>query len=170
MLSRPPSAAVQEDAEALDLDRVLELQAETIEAQQRAAAGLAAQVMAAVVQQLAECRQLWPGGVDTAARLEAAIKVLGGCRRPRPATPCMPGPAGPAGRRASVLWPGLSRAALLVFRLGEIEDDALVSLLDCQPKPPPVCAGFVPILALGGPCGGWATHTANSFPIHIIYI
>ena len=57
---------------------MLELQAETIEAQQRAAAGLAAQVMAAAVQQLAECRQLWPGGVDTAARLEAAIKVLGG--------------------------------------------------------------------------------------------
>ena len=75
---RPPAAAVQEDAEALDLDRVLELQVETIEAQQRAAAGLAAQVMAAAVQQLAECRQLWPGGVDTAARLEAAIKVLGG--------------------------------------------------------------------------------------------
>ena len=38
------------------------------------------------------------------------------------------------------------------------------------PKPPPVCAGFVPILALGGPCGGWATHTPNSFPIHIICI
>ena len=75
---RPPAAAVQEDAEALDLDRVLELQADTIEAQQRAAAGLAAQVLAAAVQQLAECRQLWPGGVDTAARLEAAIKVLGG--------------------------------------------------------------------------------------------
>ena len=74
----PPAAAVQGDAEALDLDRVLELQAETIEAQQRAAAGLASQVMAAAVQQLAECRQLWPGGVDTAARLEAAIKVLGG--------------------------------------------------------------------------------------------
>ena len=33
---------------------------------------------AAAVQQLAECRQLWPGGVDTAARLEAAIKALGG--------------------------------------------------------------------------------------------
>ena len=44
---RPPAAAVQEDAEALDLDRVLELQAETIEAQQRAAAGLASQVLAA---------------------------------------------------------------------------------------------------------------------------
>ena len=38
------------------------------------------------------------------------------------------------------------------------------------PKPPPVRAGFVPILSLGGPCGGWATHTANLFPIHIIYI
>ena len=53
---RPPAAAVQEDAEALDLDCVLELQADTIEAQQRAAAGLTAQVMAAAVQQLAECR------------------------------------------------------------------------------------------------------------------
>ena len=125
---RSPAAAVQEDAEALDLERMLELQAETIEAQQRAAAGLAAQVMAAAVQQLAECRQLWPGGVDTAARLKAAIKVLGGCRR------------------ASVLWPGLSRAALLVFRLGEIEDDALVSLLDCHTKTPAgprrFCANF----------------------------
>ena len=57
---------------------MLELRADTIEAQQRAAAGLAAQVMAAAVQQLAECRQLWPGGVDTAARLEAAIQALGG--------------------------------------------------------------------------------------------
>ena len=65
---RPPAAAVQEDAEGLDLDRMLELRADTIEAQQRAAA----------VQQLAECRQLWPGGVDTAARLEAAIQALGG--------------------------------------------------------------------------------------------
>ena len=46
---RPPSAAVQEDAEALDLERMLELRADTIEAQQRAAAGLAAQVMAAAV-------------------------------------------------------------------------------------------------------------------------
>ena len=60
---RPPAAAVQEDAEGLDLDRMLELRADTIEAQQRAAAGLAAQVMAAAVQQLAECRQLWPGGL-----------------------------------------------------------------------------------------------------------
>ena len=83
---------------------------------------------------------------------------------------------GPRGRRAAVLWPGLSRAALLVcplhlgvgpingdqadcvgrpppgstrrpgdhliLRLGEIDDDALVSLFDCQPKPPPVCAGL----------------------------
>ena len=111
---------------------------------------------------------------------------------------------GPRGRRAAVLWPGLSRAALLVcplhlgvgpingdqadcvgrpppgstrrpgdhliLRLGEIDDDALVSLFDCQPNPPPVCAGFVPILASGGPCGGWATHTPNSVPIHIICI
>ena len=110
------------------------------------------------------------------------------CGPPAPRLPICPGPAGPAGRRASVLWPGLSRAALLVcplhlgvgpingdqadcvgrpppgstrrpgerlvFRLGEIDDDALVSLFDCQPNPPPVCAGFVPILARGGPCGG----------------
>ena len=47
---------------------------------------------------------------------------------------------GPRGRRAAVLWPGLSRAALLVFRLGEIDDDALISLFDCQRNPPPVCA------------------------------
>ena len=112
------------------------------------------------------------------------------CGPPAPRLPVCPGPAGPAGRRAAVLWPGLSRAALLVcplhlgvgpingdqadcvgrlppgstrrpgdhliLRLGEIDDDALVSLFDCQPKPPPVCAGFVPILARGGPCGGWA--------------
>ena len=26
------------------------------------------------------------------------------------------------------------------FRLGEIDDDALISLFDCQRKPPPVCA------------------------------
>ena len=110
---RPPAAAVQEDAEALDLERVLELQADTIEAQQRAAAGLTTQVLDAAVQQLAECRQLWPGGVDTAARLEAAIQVLGGMP-PAPRLPVCPGPAGPAGRRAAVLWPGLSRAALLV--------------------------------------------------------
>ena len=70
---RPPAAAV--DAEARPGPRAG--QADTIEAQQRAAAG-PSQVMAAAVQQLAECRQLWPGGVDTAARLEAAIKVLGG--------------------------------------------------------------------------------------------
>ena len=138
---RPPAAAVQEDAEALDLDRVLELQAETIEAQQRAAAGLAAQVMAAAVQQLAECRQLWPGGVNTAG--------------PAPRLPVCPGPARPAGRRASVLWPGLSRAALLVFRLGEIEDDALVSLLDGHTKTPAglrrFCANFSHSVA---PVGG----------------
>ena len=141
---RPPAAAVQGDAEALDLDRVLELQAETIEAQQRAAAGLAAQVMAAAVQQLAECRQLWPGGVDTAARLETAIKVLGAdAAGPAPRLPICPGPAGPAGRRAAVLWPGLSRAALLVFRLGEIDDDALVSLLDGHTKTP---SGSAPVL------------------------
>ena len=50
---RPPAAAVQEDAEGLDLDRMLELRADTIEAQQRAAAGLAAQVNALLL-----CQQL----------------------------------------------------------------------------------------------------------------
>ena len=57
-----------------------------------------------------------------------------------------------------------------MFRLGEIDDDALVSLFDCQPNPAGGLRRFAPILALGGPCGGWATHTPNSFPIHIIYI
>ena len=42
-------------------------------------------------------QRIWPGGVDTAARLEAAIKVLGGCRRPRPATPYMPWASGTGG-------------------------------------------------------------------------
>ena len=166
---RPPAAAVQEDAEALDLDRMLELQAETIEAQQRAAAGLASQVMAAAVQQLAECRQLWPGGVDTAARLEAAIKVLGGTppAPPRDSLVC-PGPAGPAGRRASVLWPGLSRAALLVFRLGEIEDDALVSLFDCHTKTPAGLRRLVPSLAIGGPITAGDPHSDFSpYTYHI---
>ena len=40
-------------------------------------------------------------GVDTAARLEAAIQALGGRRRPRPATPYMP--LGQRDRRAAVL-------------------------------------------------------------------
>ena len=198
---RPPAAAVQGDAEALDLERMLELQADTIEAQQRAAAGLAAQVMAAAVQQLAECRQLWPGGIDTAARLEAAIKVLGGdAAGPAPRLPICPGPARPAGRRAAVLWPGLSRAALLVcplhlgvgpingdqadyvgrpppgsvrrpgellvFRLGEIEDDALVSLLDCHTKTPAglrrFCANFStrwPLWGVGDPHPEFSPYT-----------
>ena len=107
---RPPAAAVQEDAEALDLDRMLELQAETIEAQQRAAAGLAAQVMAAAVQQLAECRQLWPGGVDPPPVWRQLSKPWGDAAGPAPRLPICPGPAGPAGRRAAALWPGLSRA------------------------------------------------------------
>ena len=98
---RPPAAAVQEDAEALDLDRMLELRADTIEAHQRAAAGLAAQVMAAAVQQLAECRQLWPGGDDTAARLEAAIQALGGTP-PAPPRDCLYA-LGQRDRRAAVL-------------------------------------------------------------------
>ena len=98
---RPPSAAVQGDAEALNLERMLELQAETIEAQQRAAAGLASQVMAAAVQQLAECRQLWPGGADAAARLEAAVKALGG-ELPAPARESLYA-LGQRDRRAAVL-------------------------------------------------------------------
>ena len=107
---RPPAAAVQEDAEALDLDRMLELQADTIEAQQRAAAGLAAQVRAAAVQQLAECRQLWPGGVDTAAPPGGRGQSPGGdAAGPGPRLPICPGPAGPAGRRPTLLRPGLTR-------------------------------------------------------------
>ena len=164
---RPPAAAVQGDAEALDLERMLELQAETIEAQQRAAAGLAAQVMAAAVQQLAECRQLWPGGVDTAARL--VCPLLGGM----PPTPYMPwASADRRGRRAAVLWPGLSRAALLVFRLGEIEDDALVSLLDCHTKTPAGLrrAGFAPILARGWPLWGVGDGQCAEFSLYTYHI
>ena len=75
---RPRAEAAAEDVDAgLDLDRMLELQADTIEAQARAADELAGQVRAALLLQLAECRQLWPGGVAAAARLEAAIKALG---------------------------------------------------------------------------------------------
>ena len=74
---RPPAAAVQGDAEALDLDRVLELQAETIEAQQRAAAGLGGLIPPPVWRQLS--------------------KPWGGRRRPRPATPCMPWASGTGG-------------------------------------------------------------------------
>ena len=78
-----PRAADDEDgagedgAAALDLDRMLELQADTIEAQARAADELAGQGRAALLLQLMECRQLWPGGVAAAARLEAALKALG---------------------------------------------------------------------------------------------
>ena len=75
---RPRAEAAAEDGDAgLDLDRMLELQADTIEAQARAADELAGQVRAAAVLQLMECRQLWPGGVAAAARLEAALKALG---------------------------------------------------------------------------------------------
>ena len=93
---------------------------------------------AAAVQQLAECRQLWPGGVDTAARLEAAIQALGGdAAGPAPRLPVCPGPARPAGRRAALLRPGLTRAALLVCPLhlgvGPINGDQA----DCPGRPPP---------------------------------
>ena len=56
---------------------MLELQADTIEAQARAADELAGQGRAVLIQQLAECRQLWPGGIAAAARLEAALKAMG---------------------------------------------------------------------------------------------
>ena len=81
---RPRAAAAQDEAAGLDLERMLELQADTIEAQRRAAGELVGQVWAAAIQRLVECRQLWPGGADAAARLEAAIKVLG---RTPPAPP-----------------------------------------------------------------------------------
>ena len=75
---RPRAEAAAEDVDAgLDLDRMLELQADTIEAQARAADELAGQGRTALLLQLMECRQLWPGGVAAAARLEAAIKALG---------------------------------------------------------------------------------------------
>ena len=69
--------ADEDGAAALDLDRMLELQADTIEAQARAADELAGQGRAVLIQQLAECRQLWPGGIAAAARLEAALKAMG---------------------------------------------------------------------------------------------
>ena len=69
-------AAAAEDGD-LDLDRMLELQTDTIEAQARAADEMAGQGRTALLLQLMECRQLWPGGVAAAARLEAAIKALG---------------------------------------------------------------------------------------------
>ena len=71
-------AAAPDEAAGLDLERMLELQADTIEAQRRAAGELVGQVRAAAIQRLVECRQLWPGGADAAARLEAAVKALGG--------------------------------------------------------------------------------------------
>ena len=37
-----------------------------------------------------------------------------------------------------------------MFRLGEIEDDALVSLLDCHTKTPAGLRRLVPSLAIGG--------------------
>ena len=64
---RPRAEAGEDGAGALDLERMLKLQADTIEAQARAV----------LIQQLAECRQLWPGGAAAAARLEAAIKAMG---------------------------------------------------------------------------------------------
>ena len=74
---RAEAAAAEDGDLDLDLDRMLELQADTIEAQARAADELVGQGRAALLLQLMECRQLWPGGVAAAARLEAAIKLLG---------------------------------------------------------------------------------------------
>ena len=74
---RPRAEAGEDGAGALDLERMLKLQADTIEAQARAADELAGQGRAALLLQLMECRQLWPGGVPAAARLEAAIKAMG---------------------------------------------------------------------------------------------
>ena len=94
-------AAGQDEAAGLDLERMLELQADTIEAQRRAAGELVGQVRAAAVQRLVECRQLWPGGVDAAARLEAAVKALGG-ELPAPARESLYA-LGQRDRRAAVL-------------------------------------------------------------------
>ena len=80
---------------------MLELQADTIEAQRRAAGELVGQVRAAAVQRLVECRQLWPGGADAAARLEAAVKALGG-ELPAPARESLYA-LGQRDRRAAVL-------------------------------------------------------------------
>ena len=99
---RPRAEAAAEDVDAgLDLDRMLELQADTIEAQVRAADELAGQVRAAAVLQLMECRQLWPGGAAAAARLEAAIKALG-ADPPDPARDSLHA-LGQRDRRAAVL-------------------------------------------------------------------
>ena len=62
---------------------------------------LAGQVRAAAVQRLVECRQLWPGGADAAARLEAAVKALGG-ELPAPARESLYA-LGQRDRRAAVL-------------------------------------------------------------------
>ena len=56
---------------------------------------------AAAIQRLVECRQLWPGGVDAAARLEAAVKALGG-ELPAPARESLYA-LGQRDRRAAVL-------------------------------------------------------------------
>ena len=94
-------AAAPDEAGGLDLERMLELQADTIEAQRRAAGELVGQVRAAAVQRLVECRQLWPGGADAAARLEAAVKALGG-ELPAPARDSLYA-LGQRDRRAAVL-------------------------------------------------------------------
>ena len=94
-------AAAPDEAAGLDLERMLELQADTIEAQRRAAGELVGQVRAAAIQRLVECRQLWPGGADAAARLEAAVKALGG-EPPAPARESLYA-LGQRDRRAAVL-------------------------------------------------------------------
>ena len=98
---RPPAAAVQEDAEALDLERMLELQAETIEAQQRAAAGPGGPGAGRQASSWPSAAGSGLGGLIPPPVWRQLSKSWGGCRRPRPATPCMP--LGQRDRRAAVL-------------------------------------------------------------------
>lgn len=62
----------------VDLEKLLEMEGGRIDNQIRAAQALAGQVLDQAHRQLTECRALWPGGVEAAARLEAAITALGG--------------------------------------------------------------------------------------------
>ena len=52
---------------------------------------------AAAVQQLAECRRLWPGGLIPPPVWRQLSKSRRGCRRSRPATPYMPWASGTGG-------------------------------------------------------------------------
>ena len=108
--------AVEDGAVALDLERMLELQVDTIEAQARAADELAGQGRTALLLQLMECRQLWPGGGCRRRPPGSCYQSLGrGSTGPGPRLAPCPGPARPAGRRAALLCQGLTLAA---FPLG----------------------------------------------------